>query len=217
MVGPTLYMLMCNLAILHVQTTIFRQQLADLEAQGLPPDRRLEDFEDYHEYICRLIGLPVSAAQLTLWAKLSARRVKQSKKRKSEAAKRKRTEGKKNLTAARQAERKANQPRYKPDEGDSEVEDEGDEPKPKRERRTKGDAGTCGCSGACIRGCACASEKKDCLPAPPGQVLLADAQRFSWCVRRGWLIGRGWLVECGCLIRICTTPAGVCLVVRATA
>lgn len=167
MVGPTLYMLLCNLAILHVQTTIFRQQLADLEAQGLPADARLEDFGDYHEYICRLIGLPVSAAQLELWAKLSKRRVQQSKKRKSEEAKRKRTEQRKKLTVARQAEKKDNQPFYKP----SIDSDDEEESTAKRARKEKGQAGACGCGGACKRGCACLHAQQYCLPTcHPGRL-----------------------------------------------
>ena len=184
MVGPTLYMLLCNLAILHVQTTIFRQQLADLEAQGLPADARLEDFGDYHEYICRLIGLPVSAAQLELWAKLSKRRVQQSKKRKSEEAKRKRTEQRKKLTVARQAEKKDNQPFYKP----SIDSDDEEESTAKRARKEKGQAGACGCGGACKRGTeaahACMRSSTVCPPAT--QAGFARGCRRARLTHRAW-------------------------------
>ena len=106
--GAVLYTLVTDLALLHVNQIVFERIVGGLELgeRDGGADARLDDFGHFKEYICRLMGMPVTDAAKNAWRADATARAAQSESRHSEVFARRRVARKKALRLKRNGERK---------------------------------------------------------------------------------------------------------------
>ena len=153
---PTHYACSTGLAMLHVQSVVIHRLIMELEQEGMT-DARLSAWGSMEERLHHLLGLEISVEQRELWLAAVKERAKRSLLRRTIEYKRKRKRGRAQTTQRRSKLKSSHAYQYKGSTGGK--------AKAAAPRAGNGVAGSCSCTGQCVRNCPCKEAGVGCTPS----------------------------------------------------